>query len=233
MKKLSISIIALVLSFTLCCSAILAWFLGGSPAVNNVEFGTGLIDVEAALYQLQDSDFDGVPDIDANGEVIIIKDETGNPKEVENISILNAVPGNANVYRLEVVNNGEINAYLHVFAKTEARNVNMNDVFTFSYYEKGEFVKKSLASNETVEIIDTKSFVVEKVTTTETERIPGHLQLDFVVKFEDLETLKTLEQTKDIFKDVTNLNNYKSTTVFDKTKFMFEFIQMKNTEIIG
>lgn len=228
MKRLSISVIALILSIALCFSAIVAWFLGGSPEVNNVEFGTGLIDITAELYQLQDTDFDGVPDVDDNGEAIVIRDELGEPLSVDNISILNAMPGNANIYRLNVVNNGEIDAYLHVYAKTEVSAVKLNDVFTFSYYENGVFVKKSLASNETVEIIDTKSFIAPKMTIADEGNVPGLLQLDFVVKFEDLETLKTLEATKLIFANVTNLNNYKSNTIFDKTKFMFEFIQMKN-----
>lgn len=150
-KSLTLAICSLVVAVVVTVGAIFAWFTGGD-VVYNIQFDIAVVDMRLALYRVNDFDLDGIPDLDEHGNVILAKDENGNPEHIFDTNgaaneeaiqqkmqkadtISDFMPTQVYTYRLDVYNHGDVNSRLNLHAATAAPD-GYKVTYTAYYYDQ-------------------------------------------------------------------------------------------------
>jgi hypothetical protein len=214
-KKIVASAIYLVLSLLMLAYSVYAWFTN-RVAVTNIIIKTGNIDVEAELYIGQDYDYDGVVDIDENGDEIYLPlnnyKTQGEPLQL--VSGLN--PGDIVSFKLWIKNVGTIDGMLGVYFG--GFDGGLKDVMTL-YSVNGT---KTGDNGGYIGGFSERELIYSA---PEKLRPEQESEVYFQLKFASLDELKALNP--DTFSQYSHLNDYKSGEGAEKTFFMNIIVELR------
>lgn len=201
-SKFNISIILLIISALSLSTAVYAWFIATGGRVNDIIIKVGEVNASVNLYKVDDFNSDGIID-EPNTDTLL----ESYPYMMENL-----YGGSTITFRLQIKNLGTTdNTVKFNFNKLDVTNDKnkLARVMSIQFFIKEENIN-NLVAQSTPMLLHKDSYTEHIELNFDTILSKGSTQnFYFQLKFEDLETLKSLN---DAFSEYTNLNQFQTTS---------------------
>ena len=168
-RKIVFQIIMVVFIGLILISTVFAWFVTGSKS-HNVIFTTGNLEVEAILYQANDSDFDG------------IFDESDYEEKTSDILIENAMSNQIYSFKLVIRNHSTIKGNLTVTLK-DILFLDENNTADMTFSEAFD-LKHTILDGDDYNIINTPFPTNDYIIATKSDFDFANVNNEVVLKFQ-------------------------------------------------